>query len=36
MAMFAAAWLSRRLHPRLGLPKRKAATLPAPTMATGR
>lgn len=36
LAMFAAAWMSRRLHPRLGLPKRKAAPLPAPSMATGR
>ena len=36
LAMFAAALLSRRLHPRLGLPRRKAVPLSAPSMATGR
>lgn len=36
LAMFAAAWLSRRLHPRLGLPKDRRAAPPSPTLATGR
>jgi len=36
IAMFAAAWMSRRLHPRLGLAKRKKTPMSAPSLATGR
>ncbi len=36
IAMFAAAWMSRRLHPRLGLPKRKPTPVAVASLATGR
>ncbi len=36
LAMFAAAWMSRRLHPRLGLPKRQPTPVAVASLATGR